>query len=67
MKVQGLTDIRDARTLVEETDRRRAKFIRDMTGADWSDALNYHLCIDASVIDFDSSVAMITGLVSQYP
>jgi hypothetical protein len=38
-----------------------------MTGADWSDALNYHLCIDASVIDFDSSVAMITGLVSQHP
>jgi CMP/dCMP kinase len=65
MKVQCLTDSREARTLVEETDRRRAKFIRDMTGADWSDALNYHLCIDASVVDFESSVAMIAGLVSK--
>jgi cytidylate kinase len=63
MKVQCLTDLREAQTLVEETDRSRAKFIRDMTGADWSDSLNYHLCIDASVIDFDSSVDMIAGIV----
>jgi cytidylate kinase len=65
MKVQCLNDIREAQTLVEETDRRRAKFIRDMTGADWSDALNYHLCIDASAIDFDSGVSMITTLVGK--
>lgn len=65
MKVQCLTDIREAQALVEETDRRRAKFIRDMTGADWSNALNYHLCIDASVMDFDSGVSMITALVSK--
>jgi CMP/dCMP kinase len=63
MKVQGMTDIREAQTLVEDTDRSRTKFIKDMTGADWSDALNYHLCIDASVIDFDSSVDMIAGIV----
>ncbi len=65
MKVQGLTDDREAQTLVEETDRRRAKFIKDMTGVDWYDTRNYHLCIDASVIDFDASVAMITGLVGR--
>ncbi len=65
MKVQGLTDDREARTLVEETDRRRAKFIKEMTRADWYDARNYHLCIDASIIDFDTSVAMIAGLVGR--
>jgi cytidylate kinase len=65
MKVQCLNNIREARTLVEETDRRRAKFIRDMTGADWYDATHYHLCIDASVMDFDSGVSMITTLVSK--
>jgi CMP/dCMP kinase len=65
MKVQGMSDIREARSLVEETDRRRTKFIKDMTDADWSDARNYHLCIDASVIDFDSSVDMITGIVGR--
>jgi cytidylate kinase len=65
MKVHGLTDDREAQTLVEETDRRRAKFIKDMTGVDWYDTRNYHLCIDASVIDFDASVAMITGLVGR--
>jgi CMP/dCMP kinase len=65
MKVQGLTDYRAAQALVEETDRRRAKFIKDMTGADWYAAINYHLCIDAGVIDFDTSVAMIAGLVGR--
>jgi cytidylate kinase len=65
MKVQGMTDIREARSLVEETDRRRTKFIKDMTGADWSDARNYHLCIDASVIDFGSSVDMIAGIAGR--
>jgi cytidylate kinase len=65
MKVQSLTDDREAQTLVEETDRRRAKFIKDMTGADWYDTRNYHLCIDASVIDFDTSVAIIAGLAGR--
>ncbi len=65
MKVQCLADIREAQTLIEEADRRRAKFIRDMTGADWFDATHYHLCIDTSAIDFESSVAMITTLVSK--
>ena len=65
MKVQGLTDTREAQTLVEETDRRRAKFIKDMTGVDWYDTRNYHLCIDASVIDFDTGVAMIAGLAGR--
>jgi cytidylate kinase len=65
MKVQSLTDDREAQMLVEETDRRRAKFIKDMTGADWYDTRNYHLCIDASVIDFDTSVAIIAGLAGR--
>ncbi len=65
MKVQGLNDYRDAQTLVEEADRRRAKFIKDMTGSDWHDATRYHLCIDTSAIDFESSVAMISTLVRQ--
>jgi cytidylate kinase len=64
MKVHGLTD-REARTLVEETDRRRAKFIKEMTGTDWYDARNYHLSIDAGVIDFDTSVAMLAGLAGR--
>ena len=64
MRVHALTD-REARGLVEETDRRRAKFIKDMTGTDWYDARNYHLCIDAGVIDFDTGVAMIAGLAGR--
>jgi cytidylate kinase len=65
MKVHGLTDEREAERLVEEADRRRARFIKDVTGADWYDARNYHLSIDASGIDFDTGVGMIAGLVSR--
>ncbi len=65
MRVHGMKNHREAQTLVEETDRRRARFIKEMTGADWYAAINYHLCIDASVIDFDASVAMIIGLVNR--
>ena len=64
MKVHGLTDGREAQRLVEEADRRRARFIKDVSGAEWCDARNYHLSIDASGIDFDTGVAMIVTLVN---
>ncbi|HTZ40813.1 MAG TPA: cytidylate kinase family protein, partial [Syntrophales bacterium] len=65
MKVQCLSDIKEARALIEEMDRRRMKFIRDIVGTDWTDARNYHLCIDASVIDFNSAVSIIAGIVQR--
>jgi len=65
MKVQCLSDIKEARALIEEMDRRRMRFIRDIVGTDWTDARNYHLCIDASVIDFDSAANIIAGIVER--
>jgi CMP/dCMP kinase len=64
MKVQKITDFNEARTLVRESDQRRRKFIRDMTGSDWMDARNYHLCIDSSLAGFPACVEMIVKLVS---
>ncbi len=63
MKVQGLSDGKEARGLIEESDRRRMRFIRDVVGKEWTDARNYHLSIDASAVDFESAVNMIAGLV----
>jgi CMP/dCMP kinase len=63
MKAQNLTDTKAARLEIDESDIRRSRFIRDMAGVTWTDALNYHLCIDSSIISFSLSVEMILKLV----
>jgi cytidylate kinase len=63
MKVQKIADFNEARSLVRGYDQRRRKFIRDMTGSDWMDARNYHLCIDSSLAGFPACVEMIVKLV----
>ena len=65
MKAQRIADIREARRKLKEADQRRRKFVRDMTGADWTDARNFHLCINAGTIGFDASVEMIVRLVDE--
>jgi cytidylate kinase len=63
MHVQRIAEEREARAKVEASDRWRAKFVRDMVGVDWTDARNYHLCIDSSDVGFPASVEIITKLV----
>lgn len=63
MKARNIVDASEARSIIEESDRRRARFIRDMVGVEWTDAKNYHLCIDSSVAGFPRSVEMIAGMV----
>jgi cytidylate kinase len=64
MKEQKMEE-KDARTLVQESDRTRTKFIRDMLGIDWMDARNFHLCLDSSVIGVAAGVEIITDLVKK--
>ena len=59
MKADSITDIREAQTRIDESDRKRAKFIRDMVGTDWTDARNYNLCIDTSVVGVSESARTI--------
>jgi CMP/dCMP kinase len=63
MKVQNITNIRQARSDIEESDQSRAKFMRDMLGVSWTDSLNYHISIDSSRVSFKASVEMIMKLV----
>ena len=65
MEVQNITDVRRARAEVEKSDRRRAKFVRDMVGVLWTDARNYHLCLDSSVVGFPACAEMIIKLVAK--
>jgi cytidylate kinase len=39
----------EARRMVEDSDRLRARYFREMTGRDWACADNYHLCVDTSM------------------
>jgi CMP/dCMP kinase len=63
MKLQNMSE-QEARETINDSDQKRAKFIRDMIGVNWTDARNYNLCIDSSVIDFELSVELITRLVN---
>lgn len=65
MKVQGITDARAARETIEESDRKRTKFVRDIIGVNWTDARNFHLCIDASLIGIPGTVELIRSLVHE--
>ena len=54
-----------AREDIEESDRRREKFIRKMAGSDRYDARNYHLSIDAHAAGFEGAQQMIVELVEK--
>ena len=64
MKEQKM-DEKDARAIVQESDRTRTKFIRDMLGIDWTDARNFHLSIDTSIISLSAVVEIITNMVGK--
>jgi cytidylate kinase len=62
MQVQGLTDVRQAESELRKSDQRKSKFVWDMLRVRWADATSYHLCIDTSIMDFDSIAQLICQL-----
>jgi len=63
MKADSTVDLREAQATVDESDRRRTRFIKDMVGVEWTDARNYHLCVDSSAVGLSESVRMVIGFV----
>ncbi|MDA8168986.1 MAG: cytidylate kinase-like family protein [Nitrospiraceae bacterium] len=53
----------EAASLIEETDGARGRFLDSITGGSWTDALNYHLCIDTARAGFDAAEEMAIALV----
>ncbi len=47
---------------LEESDGRRAKYVRTMAHAEWLDATNYHLSLDARAVGFEAAAGMIIEL-----
>ena len=66
MKVLSSSTLTEAMEKTDESDRRRAKFFKDMTGTLWTDARNYHLCIDTSLLGLGESVRMIVDIATKY-
>jgi len=63
MKARSIEDQEEARAAVEESDRRRSRFFKDMVGTVWTDARNYHLCIDSSIVGVEESVRIVVEVV----
>lgn len=62
-EVYNIRTMEEAASLVDGMDRERRRFIREMTGADWTDARNYHLSIDTGRVDFASAEEMVLKLM----
>jgi cytidylate kinase len=59
MDVFSIKDTGKAKALIEDSDRQRRKFIRAISGVEWTDARNYHLSIDTGVVGFAVACEMI--------
>ena len=52
-----------AKTLIRESDRRRARFIEGLTGVVWTDARLYDLTVDTSKLEIGMIVEWLAGVV----
>lgn len=65
MKAHNIADVKEARVRVKESDRSRGKFIKDMTGSEWTDACNYHLGIDSSTADLTQIIEVVLSFIDK--
>lgn len=63
----ALPDRETATTLVHDSDRARAFFIRRLTGRDWFDATLYDISLDVGTVGVDRAVEIIADLVQRPP
>jgi len=61
MKADNTAGLRGAQERVDESDRTRTKFIRDMIGTEWTDARNYHLSVDSSIANLPEILGIVIG------
>lgn len=57
---------KEARLLLEQTDRRRAGYYNYYTGKQWGAAASYDLCLNSSVFGFDEIVRIIEEKVAPW-
>ena len=62
VEMYGVTE-REAKRLIEKTDKERSEYFRHYTGLDWENAKNYNLCLDTSRLSYDECVEIIKGYI----
>ena len=65
MEFRNIADKNIALAEMEESDKRKEQFMSTMTGAAWTDARHYHLCIDTSAAGFEGAIEMIVKLAEK--
>lgn len=63
MAIYKLDNPADADAMIQDSDNSRKKFIEKVTKASWSDALNFHLCIDTGKTGLSVAVKTISKIV----
>lgn len=53
-----------ARTIVRESDRNRAGFVRALAGADWTDARDYDLTINMAATGLEAATGLVLHLLA---
>jgi len=54
---------KDAKKLIEKTNKDRSAYYKHYTGRDWQDARNYNICLDTSHMDYQTCVDVIKGYI----
>lgn len=63
LELYGLSGVSEARATVESMDRKRERYLKEVSGIDWRDSGEYDLCINTAKTGFTQAVDLIAGLV----
>ena len=50
---------KEARELIEQTDKERARYLQTFTGRDWKDVRQYHLAIDTGAVSLEEATELV--------
>jgi cytidylate kinase len=63
MELYKVRDRKTALSLIAEKDAQRTKFVEAVTGRTWTDARNFHLCLDTAQAGFDLAEETVVKMV----
>ncbi len=57
---------KEAKKIIEKTDKERSEYYHHYTGRDWTNAKNYNICLDTSSMDYEKCVDIIKGYIKLF-
>jgi cytidylate kinase len=62
MDIYSITDSKQAEEMIIASDLQRKNFVKEMTGVNWTNCLNYNVCIDTQATGFNAATEIISRL-----